>query len=447
LQFAINCVIFLCEPHIIRKIIREHILLIYKGGFCVSNLTGACVFGQSGGPTAVINSSAAGVFQEALKQNCITNVYGAAHGIKGVLNETLYDISKENPYELNLLKTTPSSALGSVRYKLKKAEDDETDYKRILEVFKKFNIRYFFYNGGNDSMDTCNKISKYLQQVGYECRVMGVPKTIDNDLWGTDHCPGYGSAAKYIATSIMEIYHDAKVYDKGIVTVLEIMGRNAGWLTAASALASYKGYGPDLIYLPELPFDMEKFLSDVKRIYKETGKVIVAVSEGIKDKDNVYISEYGTDLVKHKDAFGHAQLGGLAATLAEIVKEKTGTKVRGIEFSLLQRCAAHLASQTDVDEAYLAGQAAVQYAVEGITDKMVAFERDKGPEYKCNIKLIDLVDVANAEKKVPLEWIINDGTWVSDDYIKYALPLIKGESRPPIEDGLPRFAKLKKIHA
>ncbi len=413
----------------------------------MSNLKGACVFGQSGGPTAVINSSAAGVFQEALKQDCITEVYGAAHGIKGILNEVLYDMSKEDPYELELLKTTPSSALGSVRYKLKNAEDDETDYKRILEVFKKYNIRYFFYNGGNDSMDTCNKISKYMQEAGYECRAMGVPKTIDNDLWGTDHCPGYGSAAKYIATSIMEIYHDARVYDRGMVTVLEIMGRNAGWLTAAAALASYKGYGPDLIYLPELPFDMDKFLSDVQKVYKETGKVIIAVSEGIRDKDGTYISEYGTDLAKHKDAFGHAQLGGLAATLASIIKEKSGTKVRGIEFSLLQRCAAHLASLTDVNEAYMAGQAAVQYAVQGVTDKMVAFERVKGTEYKCNVKLIDLMDVANAEKKVPLEWIINDGTGISDEYIKYALPLIQGESRPPIENGLPRFAKLKKVLA
>lgn len=413
----------------------------------MSNLKGACVFGQSGGPTSVINASAAGVFQEALKQNCITEVYGAAHGIKGILNEVLYDMSKEDPYELELLKTTPSSALGSVRYKLKKAEDDETDYKRILEVFKKYNIRYFFYNGGNDSMDTCNKISKYMQKAGYECKVMGVLKTIDNDLWGTDHCPGYGSAAKYIATSIMEIYHDAKVYDKGMITVLEIMGRNAGWLTAAASLASYKGYGPDLIYLPELPFDMDKFLSDVQRVYKETGKVIIAASEGIKDKDGTYISEYGTDLAKHKDAFGHSQLGGLAATLAGILKEKSGIKVRGIEFSLLQRCAAHLASLTDVNEAYLAGQAAVQYAVQGVTDKMVAFERADGNEYKCNIKLIDLIDVANAEKKVPLEWIINDGTGISDEYIKYALPLIQGESRPPIEDGLPRFTNLKKVLA
>ncbi|HOQ36874.1 MAG TPA: 6-phosphofructokinase [Acetivibrio sp.] len=413
----------------------------------MSRLEGACIFGQSGGPTSVINASAAGVIQEALKQDCITAVYGAAHGIKGVLEENFFDMSKEDPYELELLKTTPSSALGSVRYKLKNFEEDDTDYKRLLEVFKKYNIRYFFYNGGNDSMDTCNKVSKYMQKVGYECRVMGVPKTIDNDLWGTDHCPGYGSAAKYIATSTMEVYHDARVYDTGMITILEIMGRNAGWLTAASALAAYKGNGPDLIYLPELPFDMDKFLEDTMRIYKENGKVIVAVSEGIKDKDGKYISEYGSDLAKTKDSFGHAQLGGLASTLANIVKEKTGAKVRGIEFSLLQRCAAHVGSLTDVNEAYLAGQTAVQLAVEGKTDYMVAFERAEGKEYKCNIKLINLTDVANTEKKIPREWINEAGNGLNQQFIDYALPLIQGESRPPLEDGLPRFAKLKKVLA
>jgi len=413
----------------------------------MAELKGAAIFGQSGGPTSVINASAAGVIQEALKQECITEVYGAAHGIKGILNEEFYDMSKEDPYELDLLKTTPSSALGSVRYKLKHFEEDETDYKRLLEVFQKYNIRYFFYNGGNDSMDTCNKVSKYMQKVGYECRVMGVPKTIDNDLWGTDHCPGYGSAAKYIATSTMEVYHDARVYDTGMITILEVMGRNAGWLTAATALAAHKGNGPDLIYLPEVVFDIDKFIQEVMDIYKKTGKVIVAVSEGIKDKDGRYISEYGSDMAKSKDAFGHAQLGGLAATLASIVKQKTGAKVRGIEFSLLQRCAAHLASLTDVNEAYMAGQAAVQNAVNGITDKMVAFEREAGKEYKCNIKLVNLTDVANTEKKIPAEWINKDGNGLTKDFIDYALPLIQGESKPVLVDGLPRFAQLRKVLA
>lgn len=411
----------------------------------MSRLIGNCMFGQSGGPTAVINASASGVIQEALKQDDVQKVYGLAHGIKGLLDENFYNMSYEDIEELNLLKTTPSSALGSVRYKLAHYDKDDTDYKRILEVFKKYDIRYFFYNGGNDSMDTCDKISKYIQKAGYECRVMGVPKTVDNDLWGTDHCPGYGSAAKYIATSTMEIYQDARVYDKGMVIILEVMGRNAGWLTAATALAQYKGYGPDLIYLPETAFNMEKFLADVKNIYKENGNVIVAVSEGIRDKDGKYISEYGSDLVNQKDAFGHSQLGGLASTLASFVKNSTSAKVRGIEFNLLQRCAAHIASQTDVDEAFMAGQAAVQYAVAGETDRMVAFEREPGTAYKCNIKLIDLTEVANAEKKIPLSWINEDNTGLTGEFIDYALPLIQGESRPPVEDGLPRFAKLKKV--
>jgi 6-phosphofructokinase len=232
-----------------------------------------------------------------------------------------------------------------------------------------------------------------------------------------------------------------------MITVLEIMGRNAGWLTASSALASYMGHGPDLIYLPEVPFDMDKFIKEATEIYKKQNNVIVAVSEGIRDKDGTYISEYGTDLAKCKDAFGHAQLGGLASTLATIIREKTGAKVRGIEFSLLQRCASHIASLTDVNEAYMAGEMAVKYAVEGKTDYMVAFERAEGPDYKCNIKLIKLSDVANAEKKIPMEWINKEGNGLTDDYIRYALPLIQGESAPPLEYGLPKFAKLKKVLA
>lgn len=413
----------------------------------MSELKGACIFGQSGGPTAVINASAAGVIQEALKQGCITKVYGAAHGIRGVLDENFYDMGLEDPDELELLKNTPSSALGSVRYMLKKAEEDESDYKRLLEVFKKYDIRYFFYNGGNDSMDTCNKVSKYMQKAGYECRVMGVPKTIDNDLWGTDHCPGYGSAAKYIATSVMEVYHDSRVYDKGQITILEIMGRNAGWLTAASALATHMGSGPDLIYLPETVFDVESFIEKVAAIYKRQSNAIVAVSEGIRDKDGKYISEYGSDLAQSKDAFGHSQLGGLAVTLANLVKHKTGAKVRAIEFSLLQRCAAHVASLTDINEAYLAGQMAVRYAIEGKTDYMVSFERVEGPEYKCNLKLISLTEVANKEKKIPREWINAEGDGLTEDFIKYALPLIQGEPQTALVNSLPRFSRLKKISA
>ncbi|MEI6131194.1 MAG: 6-phosphofructokinase [Bacillota bacterium] len=411
-------------------------------------LTGAAIFGQSGGPTSVINASAAGVFTEALKQSCITKVYGMAHGIRGALDEKFYDMSKEDAETFELMKTTPSSALGSVRYKLAKAEDDETDYLRLLEVFKKYDIRYFFYNGGNDSMDTCNKISKFMQKSGYEIRVMGVPKTIDNDLFGTDHCPGYGSAAKYIATSISEVYHDARVYDTGMVTILEIMGRNAGWLTAAAQLATFNGSGPDLIYLPEKPFDMEDFLDKVEAIYKKNKNCIVAVSEGIRDKDGKYISEYGSDLAKTKDSFGHAQLGGLASTLAGLCKARTGAKVRGIEFSLLQRAAAHLGSKADVEESFMAGQEAVKAAVAGTTDHMVAFERDMSSgKYVCKTKLLNLSEVANTEKTVPLSWIKEDDSGLTQDFIDYALPLIQGESTPPMVNGLPRFASLKKVLA
>lgn len=412
----------------------------------MKNLVGACIFGQSGGPTSVINASAAGVFTEALKQKNITNVYGAANGIKGILEEKFYIIDEEDIKEIELLKYTPSSALGSVRYKLKSVDDDETDYKRILEVFKKFNIRYFFYNGGNDSMDTCNKISKYLLSKGYECNIIGVPKTIDNDLYGTDHCPGYGSAAKYVATTLMELYLDATVYDKGQITIIEIMGRNAGWLTAASALAQYKGLGPDLVYLPEKAFDIEKFVEQVRQVSeKNKGKCIVTLSEGIKTKEGIYVAEAVAGNSTSKDSFGHSQLGGVAATLANLVKERIGGKVRAIEFSLMQRCGAHLASRADVTEAFAAGEYAVRYACEGETDKMVVFKRKEGDKYEIEYQLMDIALAANTEKTVPMEWIKDDNTGLTVDYIKYALPLIQGDCKAPLEDGLPRFAKLEKL--
>ncbi len=408
-------------------------------------LIGSCIFGQSGGPTAVINASAYGVIKAALDADEITKVYGAAHGIKGVLDDKLYVMDEEDPAELQYLLHTPSSELGSCRYKIADPEKDDTDYKRILEIFKKYNVRYFFYNGGNDSMDTCNKISRYMESVGYECRVMGVPKTIDNDLFGTDHCPGFASAAKYIATSCMEINKDARVYDNGMVTIVEIMGRHAGWLAASAALASVYGSGPDLVYLPELDFNMDKFLQDVDKIYKANGKVLVAVSEGIHYADGSFVSEAK---VSATDGFGHAQLGGLAATLAEVVKEHTGAKVRGIELSLLQRCGAHLASDTDVKEAFAAGAEAVKQAVNGMTGHMVAFEREYiDGKYNCKLVLLPLSKVANYEKKVPVEWINEEGNGLKDEFINYVLPLIQGEPEIPKVDGLPRYARLKKVLA
>ena len=410
----------------------------------MKNLKGACMFAQSGGPTSVINSSAAGVFLEALKSPEITKVYGAAHGIKGVLDEQFYDIGLEDKKELELLKYTPSSALGSVRYKLKDVSVDDTDYKRILEVFKKYDIRYFLYNGGNDSMDTCNKISKFLNGSGWDCNVIGVPKTIDNDLFGTDHCPGFASAAKYIATTLMEINLDAKVYNTGMVCVIEVMGRNAGWLTAAASLAGYKGLGADLIYLPEVAFDVDKFVSDVEGVLaKNDNKCIAVVSEGIKLADGRYVGEF---TASKTDLFGHAQLGGVGQMLANVIKEKTGIKTRAIELSLMQRCGAHLASKVDVEEAFGAGAEAVKAAVSGETDKMVCFERDMSTgHYVCKYKLLPLELAANTEKTVPLEWITNNGTALSDKFVEYALPLIQGDAKAPLEDGLPRFAKLKKV--
>ena len=408
-------------------------------------LKGACIFGQSGGPTAVINASAYGVLKTALESDAITNVYGAAHGIRGVLDDRLYDIRQEDPDELRLLLHTPSSELGSCRYKMADPEADDTDYRRILEIFQKYDVRYFFYNGGNDSMDTCNKISRYMQAHDWECRVMGVPKTIDNDLFGTDHCPGYASAAKYIATSCMEVSKDCRVYDNGTITVIEIMGRHAGWLAGSAALATYCGSGPDLVYLPEVDFDMERFFADVHRVYEQKNSVLIAVSEGIHYADGSFVSEAKASAT---DGFGHAQLGGLAARLAQALKEREHAKVRGIELSLLQRAGAHLASQTDIDEAFSAGKTAVEAAIAGETGKMVALMREMVcGKYTCRMELIPLADVANYEKKVPVEWIVPEGNNVTQDFIDYALPLIQGVPEIPVENGLPRYARLKKVLA
>ena len=322
---------------------------------------------------------------------------------------------------------------------------DDTDYKRMLEIFKKYNVRYFFYNGGNDSMDTCSKVSRYLKSVGYECNVIGVPKTIDNDLYGTDHCPGFGSAAKYIATTCMEVSLDAKVYDTGMICIIEIMGRNAGWLAGAAALASASGEGPDLVYLPEIPFDVEKFYADVECIYKEKGKVIIAASEGIHDKDGKFISEYAGEA--SKDAFGHTQMGGLAQVLESMLKSRIDCKSRAIELSLMQRCGAHCASQTDIDEAIAVGRAAVEAATSGKSGYMVAIKRLSSAPYTWETELLPLEKCANFEKKVPTEWINAEGNGVTQAFIDYALPLIQGETKMEKVNSLPRFAKLKKVLA
>jgi len=407
-------------------------------------LKGAAIIGQSGGPSSVINASAYGVIKTALESEYITTVYGANHGIKGVLNDRLMVMDAEDPTELERLLYTPSSALGSCRYKIADPDVDDTDYKRILEIFKKYNVRYFFYNGGNDSMDTCNKISKYMDKVGYECRVIGVPKTIDNDLFGTDHCPGFASAAKYIATSIMEVSRDSHVYDTGMITIIECMGRHAGWLTAAAELANTMGDGPDFIYVPEVDFDMDKFVADVSARYAQNKNCIVAVSEGIHYADGRFVSEAETSAT---DGFGHAQLGGLAAKLAVICKKATGAKVRGIELSLLQRCATHCASGTDIQESFSAGKAAVEAALAGETDKMVGFECSRENGYECKTKLFELSKVANFEQKLPVEWVNAEGNGITKEFVDYCLPLIQGETPMVKENGLPRFCRLKKVFA
>jgi len=408
----------------------------------MTTLKGAAIVAQAGGPTSVINASTYGVIKTAMGADAITKVYAAANGIKGVVEGQIYDLSKEDKEELELLLQTPSSAFGSSRYKLKTDEQ----YAAILATFKKYDICYFFYNGGNDSMDTCNKVSKYLQSVGYDCRVIGVPKTIDNDLALTDHCPGFGSAAKYVATTCKEIYQDFGVYDTPMIVIVEVMGRHAGWLTASSVLASKQGAGPDLIYIPEADFDMDRFLADIDGVLKKQKDCFIVVSEGIHDKDGKFITEYATTV--ERDGFGHARLGGLAHFLAERVKSHTGIRVRPIEFSLLQRCAAHVASKTDVNEAFNAGRVAVEEALKGTTGKMIAFKctRDKNG-YKCEYVAVDVDNVANLEQKVPTEWITKGKNFITDDFVKYCEPLIAGEVTPVMENGLPRHANLKKILA
>ena len=384
------------------------------------------------------------MIRTALDAEYITKVYGANHGIKGVLNDRLMIMDEETPAELARMLITPSSALGSCRYKIADPDVDDTDYKRILEIFKKYNVRYFFYNGGNDSMDTYNKIFKYMNKVGYECRVIGVPKTIDNDLFGTDHCPGFASAAKYIATSVMEVYRDCHVYDTGVITIIECMGRHAGWLTAAAELANTMGDVPDFIYVPEVDFDMDKFIKDVSERYTQNKNCIVAVSEGIHYTDGRFVSEAETSAT---DGFGHAQLGGLAAKLADICKKAAGAKVRGIELSLLQRCAAHCASGTDIRETYMAGQTAVEAALKGKTDVMVGFECDRTNGYECKAKLFELSKVANFEQKLPVGWINEEGNGIKSEFVEYCLPLIQGETPMEKVNGLPRFCNLKKVFA
>lgn len=403
------------------------------------------IVGQSGGPTAVINASLAGVFQ-ACDRRGVPHVYGMRYGVAGLLEGKYVDLSENlrSSLEIELLKRTPSSYLGSCRYKLPALDKDEEGvYPKLFALLKELDIGYFFYIGGNDSMDTICKLSDYAKHIGSDIRFMGVPKTIDNDLMHTDHTPGYGSAAKYIGVVMKEIIRDATVYGTNYVTIVEIMGRNAGWLTAAAALARGEDCeGVNMICLPEVPFDIEHFMDKVERMQRESKSVVIAVSEGVKLADGRYVCELSDD-AHFVDAFGHKSLTGTARYLANQVAGKLKTKTRSIELSTLQRCAAHVSSRTDITEAYQVGGAAAKAAFEGHTGEMVALERISNDPYQCTTRLVDIHQIANFEKKVPLEWVNSYRTDMEPAFLQYARPLIQAELTPVYIDGLPRHIFMK----
>lgn len=402
------------------------------------------IVGQSGGPTAVINASLYGVVSEALnRKDACGTVYGMINGIEGFLNGQFMDMEPlKNSGELELIRTTPGSYLGSCRYKLPEDLDDAV-YPKLFEKFDKYGIGYFFYIGGNDSMDTVSKLSRYAEKAGSSIRFVGIPKTIDNDLVCTDHTPGFGSAAKYVASTVREIAADASVYDnKKSVTIVEIMGRHAGWLTAAGVLArKFEGDNPVLIYLPETAFDTEKFISDVKGALEKVPNLVVCLSEGIHDGNGTFICELASDV--GVDNFGHKMLTGSGKYLENLVKEKVGVKVRSIELNVCQRCSSAMLSGTDQNEAVASGAYGVRCAIEGMTGKMIGFSRQPGKEYKIDYVAEDVNLICNREKTVPLEWITGNGSDIGQEFIDYALPLIQGEVKVPMKDGLPLFAYRK----
>ena len=404
-------------------------------------LHGNAVVGQSGGPTAAINATLSGVIKgaiEAKEQGVIGTLYGMRNGIEGFLEENLVDLFKvfENTDDLSTLEATPAAALGSCRRKMKSHEDDAETYAKILEILKKYGIRYFFYIGGNDSMDTVLKLSRYAASHDYELRVVGVPKTIDNDLMATDHTPGFGSAAKFVATTVKEIIRDINVYTMDAVTIVEIMGRDAGWLTASAALSSLSGEGPDLVYLPERVFDTDRFVNDVKERLKEHSAILVAVSEGIRFADGEYVGA-GTQSGA-VDVFGHKYLAGTGKVLESIVKNSIGCKVRSVELSLTQRCASHISSLTDINESVMVGKGAVKAATDGRTGVMMTIDRVGGDEYAATVGCADIAGIANAIKTVPAEYINETGNGITEAGIEYLKPLIMGELELEYEFGLPK---------
>ena len=403
------------------------------------------IVGQSGGPTAVINASLYGVVYEALnREDACGTVYGMINGIEGFLNDRIMDMEPlEKSGELELIRTTPGSYLGSCRYKLPEDLGDEV-YPKLFEKFEQYGIGYFFYIGGNDSMDTVSKLSRYAEKTGSDIRFMGIPKTIDNDLVRTDHTPGFGSAAKYVASTVREIAVDASVYDnKKSVTIVEIMGRHAGWLTAASVLArKFDGDNPVLIYLPETAFDPERFIADVNEALEKVSNLVVCISEGINDGNGTFICELASDV--GVDNFGHKMLTGSGKYLENLVKEKIGVKVRSIELNVCQRCSSAMLSATDQKEAIASGAYGVKCAIEGETGKMIGFARLPGEDYRIDYVTEDVNMICNQEKTVPLSWITEDGSDVSEEFLLYALPLIQGTVEIPLgADGLPAFVSRK----
>lgn len=402
------------------------------------------VVGQSGGPTAVINASLYGTVYEALnREDEIGTVYGMINGIEGFLNDQVMDMAPlEESKELELIRTTPGSYLGSCRYKLPEDLNDPV-YPQLFARFEAYNIGYFFYIGGNDSMDTVSKLSRYAEKISSDIRVIGIPKTIDNDLVETDHTPGFGSAAKYVASTVREIAIDASVYDnKKSVTIVEIMGRHAGWLTAASALArKFEHDNPVLIYLPETDFDQDAFIEKVCTSLETTPNLVVCISEGIHDNTSTFICEYSNDV--GTDTFGHKMLTGSGKYLENLVKERLGVKVRSVELNVCQRCSSSMLSKTDQKEAIASGAYGVKAALNGASGKMVAFERLDGDDYQIDYVLKDVNVICNQEKCVPATWITADGSDVTEDFIRYARPLIQGEVTVPTEDGVPKFAYRK----
>ncbi len=398
-----------------------------------------CLVAQSGGPTAAINASLAGVINGVIASEKYDRIYGAIHGISGVFEKNFMDLTdliNEHGQQIDLLSTTPAMFLGSCRFKMPTIEEDKEVYEILFKTLEEMNIGAFFYIGGNDSMDTVDKLSRYAAEFKSDILFAGVPKTIDNDLINTDHTPGFGSAAKYIATTMLEIAHDTYIYDLSCVTIVEIMGRNAGWLTAAAALArNTYNPTPQLIYLPEVPFSKEQFLEDIKQQLKISKNIVVAVSEGIRDKDGVYISAQNATL----DKFGHPQLSGVGKTLENYVKNELGIKVRSIELNIIQRCGGHLASRTDLDEAVKLGEFAVRFTEEGNTGFMTALKRKSTIPYMYDIEMAPLAEIANQEKKVPREWINEAGNNVKQEVIDYMRPLIQGEVSISYRDGLPVY--------